>query len=59
MIKNISKHKVQKRIFEVKVPEKEPLKLTEDESLMVYRDGEIIECKPTELRNGDKLIVQE
>ena len=35
---------------------KDSLKITEDHSIMIYRDGQVIECKPNEIKNSDYLI---
>ena len=57
-IKNISRHKVKKQMYSVEIPGHKPLILTEDHSIMVQRDGKIIECKPDEIRDTDYLIVK-
>ena len=55
-IKYIMKHKVNKRMFKVKCNGKE-VTITEDHSIMVVRNGILIECKPTDIIKGDKLII--
>ena len=56
-IKNVSRHKVSKNRWEILIKDKEPLYITEDHSIIVYRDGELIECKPNEILETDCLIV--
>lgn len=55
-IKYIMKHKVNKRMFKVKCNGKE-VTITEDHSIMVVRDGVLIECKPADIIKGDKLVI--
>lgn len=55
-IKYIMKHKVNKRMFKVKCNGKE-VTITEDHSIMVVRNGALIECKPADIIKGDKLII--
>ena len=56
LIKNISRHKVSKGQYKISIKNKESLKITEDHSIMVYRDGKIIECKPNEIKLTDYII---
>ena len=56
-VKNISRHKVKKHIYSVKVPGMKELKITEDHSLMVMRDEKLIECRPKDMKKEDKLVV--
>jgi DNA polymerase elongation subunit (family B) len=56
-IKNISRHKVSKGQYKISINEQQTLNITEDHSIMIYRNGEIIECKPNEIKNTDYLIV--
>jgi len=51
----IMKHKVKKRFFNVKIGNKE-VRITEDHSLIVLRDKELISIKPKDVKNGDKLF---
>jgi hypothetical protein len=56
--KNISyvmKHRVKKRMFKIIVGEKTAV-CTEDHSLIVVRHDKLIEIKPRDVRNGDKLV---
>ena len=57
-INYIMKHRVNKRMYRVTVDGKECI-MTEDHSLMVMRDGELIMCRPSEVRETDSLVVQE
>lgn len=56
-IKNVSRHRVSKDKWEVKIPGKDFLYMTSDHSIIVYRDGELIECKPNEILETDCLVV--
>ena len=56
LIKNISRHKVSKGQYKIAIQGKDSLKITEDHSIMIYRDGQVIECKPNEIKNSDYLI---
>ena len=56
ILRNISRHKVSKEMWTITIPNKKPLKMTEDHSVIVYRDGELIECKPKDIRKTDKLV---
>lgn len=58
-IKNIIRHKVNKGKWEIKIPNKNSLYITEDHSVMVYRDGEVLEVKPNEILSTDSLIVKD
>ena len=57
-IKNVSRHKVSKGKWSVEIPGKETLYMTEDHSLIVYRDGELVECKPSEVLKSDYLVIK-
>lgn len=56
-VKRITRHKVSKRKFKIKTGDREVI-ITEDHGLMVMRDGELIEIKPTEVLRGDKIIIE-
>ena len=58
-IKNVSRHKVNKEKWIVKIPSKNPLILTGDHSIIVYRDGKLIECKAKDILPTDELIFKE
>lgn len=56
--KNISyvmKHKVKKRMYKIRVSGKEII-CTEDHSLIVERDGKIIDIKPKDVNKNDKFL---
>jgi DNA polymerase elongation subunit (family B) len=54
-VKYIMKHKVKKRMFKITVGGKS-VTVTEDHSVMVLRDGELIDVPPSDIKKGDKLI---
>lgn len=56
-INYVMKHKVKKQMFKIKYKEKEII-ITEDHSLMVNRNNEIIEISPKNLQKGDKIIIK-
>lgn len=55
-IKYVMKHKVNKRLFKIKCNGNEVI-ITNDHSVMVKRNNELIEAKPGEIQKGDKLIL--
>lgn len=55
-IKYVMKHKVKKRLFKIKCDGNEVV-ITNDHSIMVKRDGKLIEVKPFEIKKTDKLIL--
>jgi intein/homing endonuclease len=55
-VKNIIRHKTSKKKFKIKAGDKEVI-VTEDHSIMVFREGEKIEVKPNEIKNGDKVLI--
>lgn len=55
-VKYVMKHKVKKRLFKIKCNGKEVV-ITNDHSIMVKRDGKLIEVKPFEIKKTDKLIL--
>lgn len=59
LVRNVMKHKVSKKLYKVEVNGNEPLVMTEDHSIMVERDGKIIECKPAEIKDTDFIIVKD
>lgn len=56
-IKNISRHKVTKDKWKVSVGNK-TVYTTCDHSVMVYRDGNVIEVRPEDIKESDCLIVK-
>nr|DAV79202.1 MAG TPA: DNA polymerase [Caudoviricetes sp.] len=55
-IKWVMKHRVKKEMFKIIVGDKEVI-VTEDHSVMVSRDGRLIECKPRDILPTDKILV--
>jgi len=51
----VMKHKVKKRMFKI-ICNGDEVQITEDHSMMVLRDKNVIEIKPKDVRNTDKLI---
>jgi intein/homing endonuclease len=56
-IKYVMKHKVKKRMFKIKVRDKEVI-VTEDHSIMVVRENKLISVKATEIIKGDEIILK-
>lgn len=54
-IKSVSRHKVSKDKWKISIDDKF-IEITGDHSVMVYRDGKIIECKPGEIKDSDYLL---
>ena len=54
-IKYVMKHKVKKRMFKIKCNGDEVI-ITEDHSMMVVRNGVLIEVKPKDVLKTDKLL---
>ena len=54
-VKYIKKHKVKKRIYEIKIKGKS-VKVTEDHGLVVKRNGKLVEVKPTQVVKGDIFV---
>lgn len=56
-IETIVKHKTDKRLFKIRSGSGKEIVVTEDHSVMIKRDNDIMRCRPTELLPGDVLIV--
>lgn len=56
-IKNISRHRVTKDKWKVSVGDK-TIYTTCDHSIMVYRDGKVLEIRPEDIKESDYLIVK-
>lgn len=54
-IKNIQRHRVNKSKYKITIDNNEVI-MTGDHSVMIYRDGQIIECKPSEIKSTDYLL---
>jgi intein/homing endonuclease len=52
------KHKVSKKMYTIKVDGK-IIRITEDHSVMVLRNGVLLSIKPDNILNSDKLITIE
>ena len=57
-INKLFRHRVKKNRWKIGIKNKEALYITEDHSIMVYRNNEVIECKPSEILPTDYLIVK-
>lgn len=55
-IKNVSRHKVSKERYKISINNNDSLFITKDHSIIVYRNNELIECKPNEVKDTDYLI---
>jgi len=53
--KYIWKHKVKKKMYKIKTKDSEVI-ITEDHSVIVYRDGEFASIKPSDIIKTDKII---
>jgi superfamily II DNA or RNA helicase/intein/homing endonuclease len=56
-VKNIIRHKNDKKSYSIRFAGKDSVKMTEDHSLFRIVNGEIQECKPSELSCGDMIIL--
>lgn len=54
-IKNISRHKVNKSRYLIQI-DNNSVEVTGDHSIMVYRNGQVIECKANEIKDTDYLL---
>lgn len=54
----VMKHKVKKKMFKIKINDKE-VEITEDHSIMVLRGNKLISIKPKDILKTDKLIIFE
>lgn len=55
-VKNIIRHKTSKKKFKIKAGDKEVI-VTEDHSIIIFRNGEKIEVKPSGVKTGDKVLI--
>jgi intein/homing endonuclease len=55
-INYIYRHKVDKPIYEIEDENGNIVKVTEDHSVMIERDGELFEVKPLDINEGDIII---
>lgn len=56
-IKYIMKHKVKKKMYRIKYKNKY-VDVTEDHSIVVNRNGNYIDVKPSDIKEGDKIIIK-
>lgn len=54
-IKSISRHKVNKDKWKISIDDKD-VEITGDHSIMIYRDGKVIECRAEDIRDTDMLL---
>lgn len=54
-IKNVSRHKVTKEKWTITV-DNDPIEFTKDHSIMIFRNNEVIECKPCDILPTDCLL---
>ena len=56
-VKRIIRHKVNKPKYRITTASGKSIECTSDHSLIVFRNGEKIEIKPSEIHDGDKVLV--
>jgi DNA polymerase elongation subunit (family B) len=52
----VMRHKTKKKLYKITTANGKSVTVTEDHSVMVDRDGFLIECKPTEILESDLII---
>jgi DNA polymerase elongation subunit (family B) len=55
-VEAVIRHKTRKKLYRITTANGKQVTVTEDHSLMVDRDGFLIEAKPNELQEGDNII---
>lgn len=55
-ISYLYRHKVTKEMFSIRAKDGTEVKVTADHSIFVYRDDEVIQVSPQDIKKGDKLI---
>jgi hypothetical protein len=55
-IEYVMRHKTKKKLYRITTENGKSVTVTEDHSVMVDRDGELLECKPTEILETDLII---
>jgi hypothetical protein len=55
-ISYVMRHKTRKKLYKVNLKNGKSITVTEDHSIIVDRDGFLIEVKPTDIRNTDLII---
>jgi DNA polymerase elongation subunit (family B) len=52
----VMKHKTNKKLYKITTENGKEVTVTEDHSIMVDRDGMLMQVKPTEIEDNDKII---
>jgi hypothetical protein len=55
-ISYVMRHKTKKKLYRITTENGKQVTVTEDHSLIVDRDGFLVECKPTDIRDTDLII---
>lgn len=55
-IEYVMRHKTKKKLYKITTENGKTVTVTEDHSVMVDRDGELLECRPTEILETDLII---
>jgi intein/homing endonuclease len=55
-ISYVMRHKTKKKIYQIELENGKRVKVTEDHSIMVDRDGFLLEIKPTDIEDSDLVI---
>jgi hypothetical protein len=55
-ISYVMRHKTKKKIYLIELENGKSVKVTEDHSIMIDRDGFLLEVKPTDMRESDLII---
>lgn len=53
----VAKHKVKKKAYRIKANGREVI-VTEDHSVMVVRDGVLVDVKPADIKKGDSIVIE-
>lgn len=56
-IKRVIRHKVNKKIYRIVSSDGKLIECTGDHSIMIMRNGKLIEAKPWDIKKTDKLVV--
>jgi len=54
----IMKHKTDKQLYKITTASGKTVTVTEDESIMIVKDGNVVECTPKDLIIGDKTLIK-
>jgi len=58
-VETVMRHKTKKKLYRITTANGNQVTVTEDHSLMVDRDGFLLEVKPNEIQEGDNVITLE